>query len=99
MVYYYCNNSYERLKWWKKMKEYTIITQKNNSKNNGGNPYIILERSYYSKKDNKYVKACSMFINKELAMHLILLGVRLFDNANLFTNDINNIVKGGNNEH
>ncbi len=82
------------------MKEYTIITQKNNStKINGGNPFIILERSYYSKKEGKYIRACSMFIDKVLAMHLILLGVRLFDNANLFSNDINDIVKGGNNEH
>lgn len=69
------------------LNNYTIKTQKNDTSFNGGKPYIILCKSYYSQKEGKYIENGSLFIDREFALELINLGVRLFDNAGCFKKD------------
>ena len=71
------------------LNNYTIKTQKNDTSFNDGKPYIILCKSYYSRKQDKYVENGSLFIDREFALELINLGVRLFDNAECFKKEQN----------
>ena len=72
----------------KKMNNYCIKTYEKSVEIEGVKKekriFIILERSYYSQIQRKYVVGSSMFIEKELAQLLINNGVRLFDNATIF---------------
>ena len=52
-----------------------------------GKVFYILEKTYYSKKEGKYVSAGSIFVDKQFASALVeILGLRLFDNAKVMTN-------------
>lgn len=63
-------------------KDYVVKTYAKN-----GNVFYILEKTYYSKKEGKYVSAGSVFIDKQFASALVeVLGLRLFDNAKVMSN-------------
>lgn len=70
------------------MNNYCIKTYEKEIEKEGGKKetriFIILERSYYSQIQKKYVVGSSMFIERELALLLINQGIRLFDNAKIF---------------
>lgn len=67
------------------LANYCIKTQTNNTSFNDGKPYIILSKTYYNIKEQKYKECGSMFIDKDLALYLIqFVDIRVFDNANVF---------------
>lgn len=62
------------------LKNYSVKTQKK-----GDEIYYILEKKYYSYKEDKFIQCGSLFIDRSMAIALVWqLGVRLFDFGKVF---------------
>ena len=62
------------------LKNYCVKTQRK-----GEEIYYILEKSYYSKKQEQYIQCGSLFIDRSMAISLVWqLGIRLFDFGKAF---------------